>query len=56
MKKLNNNELINICGGLSITGTLLNSLVRGISSFLDLGRYIGNALRRTSENKMCPIQ
>lgn len=55
MKEINEKELKLIVGGLSISGTLINSLVRGINAFLDLGRSLGNAIRRISGNKICPL-
>ncbi len=55
MVKLKNNQLITIVGGVSISATLLNSLARGINVFLDLGRSLGSAIRRITNNKLCPF-
>ena len=52
--KLNEMQMRNIYGG-SITGTMINSIVRSINSLLDLGRSLGTAIRRISGNKICPI-
>jgi len=52
--KLTKNQLIKIEGG-GITGTLINSLVKGINSILDLGRSLGTAIRRIGRNKICKI-
>jgi bacteriocin-like protein len=54
MKLLNDNELKNINGG-SISGTLINSIVRAVNVIIDLGRALGTAIRRISEDKMCKI-
>lgn len=54
MKKLNNEQLLIIMGG-SISGTLINSFVRGINVFLDLGRSLGNAIRRIVYHQICPL-
>lgn len=49
-------ELIMIVGGgTTISGTLLNSIVRGINALLDLGRSLGTAIRRIGSNSICPI-
>lgn len=53
--ELNENQLLNIVGGISISGTLINSIVRGINSILDLGRSFGTAIRRISSKKVCPL-
>ncbi len=48
-------ELLMINGGGTISGTLLNSIVRGINALLDLGRSLGTAIRRIGSNSVCPI-
>lgn len=52
--KLTARQMKNIYGG-SITGTMINSLVRGINALLDLGRSLGTAIRRISGNNICPM-
>lgn len=54
MKKVNNNELKKITGG-SITGTFINSITKGINTFLALGRAVGSAIRRVSDGSICPV-
>jgi hypothetical protein len=54
MIELNNVDLINIRGG-SISGTLINSFARGINALLDLGRSLGNAIRRISSKSLCKL-
>lgn len=48
-------ELKNIHGGAAINGTLINALVRGINSFLDLGRSLGSAIRMVTAGKYCKL-
>lgn len=55
MKELNLEKMNGIMGGVSITGTFINALVRGIDVLLDLGRSLGSALRRSKENVLCPL-
>jgi len=52
---LNDNELLNVIGGFNLTGAILGSLIRGVNSFLELGRSLGSAIRRITSNKICPI-
>ena len=47
-------QLLQIYGG-GISGTLLNSIVRGINALLDLGRSLGTAIRRIGNNSVCPM-
>ena len=47
-------ELVNVVGGGSNTsGAFLNSLVRLISTFLDIGRNIGSAINYAINKKVC---
>lgn len=55
MKKITNHELLNIYGGISISGTLINSISRGINTILDLGRSLGSAIRRVMEKNICSL-
>ena len=54
MKNLNKEELLNIEGG-SISGTLISAISRGINTVLDMGRALGNAIRRIGSNNICPL-
>lgn len=51
---LNSKELKKITGG-DIGSTLINSISRGVSTFLDLGRIIGSAVRRIVSGKSCSL-
>lgn len=53
MKKLTKQQLANISGGVNISGTLINAIIKGINSFLDLGRSIGTAIRRVQTGNIC---
>ncbi len=55
MRELKKEELIIINGGLSISGSLINALVKGINAFLDLGRSLGTAFRRIGSLSLCPL-
>ena len=53
--KLNNDELLKITGG-SLSSTLINSVVKGISLLIDLGQSLGSTIRRISANKVCDFK
>lgn len=55
MKELNKEELVCIDGGVNISGTLISSISRGITTLLDLGRSFGTAIRRIGSNNVCSI-
>lgn len=46
-------ELLEIFGGASISGTLINSFVRVINTVLDVGRSLGTAIRRVISSTLC---
>lgn len=54
--KLTNKEAKMIVGGASITGTLINSLIKGFNSFMDIGRYFGSSLRRMFGGSYCSLK
>lgn len=51
---LSKKELLEIDGG-SISGTLLSSIIKGISSVFDLGKSLGSAIRRIIGKNICPL-
>lgn len=55
MKVLKEEELKDIDGGLSITGTLLNSVSTIMKTISDLGRMVGSAVRRLTSNNLCKL-
>lgn len=48
-------ELLQIVGGVNITGAFLNYIVKGINAFMDLGRSVGSAIRRIRSGNLCPV-
>ena len=54
--KLNNKELKMVIAGASISGTLINSIVKGVNSFLDIGRYFGSSIRRLIGGNICSLK
>lgn len=54
MQELSNEQLVTIIGG-SISGSLINAFARGIEAIMDLGRSLGNAIRRIKSNSICKL-
>ena len=52
---LEKQELLQIVGGISITGSLISAIHRGISTIMDVGRSLGSAIRRAISGSMCPV-
>ena len=52
---LEKQELLQVVGGINITGTLISSLYKSITAIIDVGRSLGSAIRRAIGGKMCPI-
>ncbi len=50
---LKEEELLLINGGSSITGTILNAIVRAVNAALEVGRTLGSAIRRGMSGKIC---
>lgn len=53
MQILNKEQLLLIEGGLSISGTLINSFSSLIKSLMDVGRSLGTAIRMVTQGKLC---
>ena len=49
---LNNSELMNITGG-TVSGTLINSVVKLVTLIVDLGRAVGSAIRTSQTGYKC---
>lgn len=48
-------ELLQVVGGVSITGTLLSSIYKVGNLIFEIGRSLGSAIRRAVGGKMCSI-
>ncbi len=56
MYKLNNQELLTITGGFSITGSIINAFVTAGKFIFDAGRSLGSSIRRINGNKLCSLR
>ncbi len=46
-------ELLQIRGGSSISGTVLNAIVKGVQFLYELGQALGTSIRRMSKKNYC---
>ena len=56
MKKLNNDEMLKIDGGSTLSSTLISALTRAGNTIMDIGRSLGRAIRRIFEGSSCPLE
>ena len=57
MERMEELELIELNGGgINITGVLVNALTNAGKAIYELGRSLGDSIRRISANKLCPIK
>lgn len=52
---LENKELLQIRGGLSLTGTLLSYIIKGFNTILELGKTLGSSIRRIKSKSFCSL-
>lgn len=56
MENLNKEMLLNINGGLSISGSLVNAFTKAINSIFEVGRSLGGAIRRINNGNLCSLK
>ena len=49
-------ELLNIIGGVNVSGSLIGTFTSAINTVLDVWRIFGTAIRRVFVKKVCPIK
>lgn len=54
--KLTKKELKEIKAGATVSSSLINSILRGINTFMDAGRYFGSSIRRIVSKSSCPLR
>lgn len=55
MTKLNKEDMLVINGGAGINGTWINSLVRCVTIFFEVGQSLGTAIRRSMSGSICKL-
>ncbi len=55
MNKLEKQQLLEIRGGISLSGSLLNYIIKGFNTILELGRNLGSSIRRIQNGSICPL-
>lgn len=56
MTELNNNELLEVIGGFSITGTIINAATNAAKFIYSAGQAFGSSLRRIGGKSLCPLR
>ena len=56
MRNLEDDDLRNMYGGTTITGTILSSMVNLIKILYDAGKSSGSAIRRIVDDSLCPLK
>ena len=51
----NEEELLQIIGGLNVTGAILNAFKGCANTIVDIGRSLGSAIRRLASGSLCKI-
>lgn len=52
---ISNENLFNITGGISISGSLINAFTSGIKTVLEVGRSFGTSIRRLIAKNLCHV-
>jgi len=55
MTKLEKQEMLTINGGATINGTWINSFVRCVTIFFEIGQSLGTAIRRSMSGSVCKV-
>lgn len=56
MQTIKEQELLQIQGGVNLSGTLVNAFVNVIKTLFDIGKNLGSSFRRMKDDSMCPIK
>ena len=57
MKIVNNSDLMAISGGnITYTATFINAICRVVDIIFEVGKNLGSAIRRSTENTTCPLK
>lgn len=54
-KIIKQNDLLEISGGVNVSGSIINAFAKGIDSILNVGRSLGTAIRRLYSGSLCKI-
>ena len=55
MEELNKKVLLEIEGGINISGNLISAFTKAINSILEVGRSLGTAIRRMNSGQICSL-
>jgi hypothetical protein len=49
-------ELVLVVGGSSLSGTVLNAVIRAVNVAFEIGRALGSAIRRIKSGQRCSVK
>ena len=50
---MSNEELVKIYGGTLVNATILNTIIKFVSTSFEIGRALGSSIRRSLEGNKC---
>lgn len=53
--ELEKQELLQIVGGFTLSGTFINAIYKAASTIMDIGRAFGTSIRRSISGNICPL-
>ncbi|MBQ7140141.1 MAG: hypothetical protein IJO32_01400 [Bacilli bacterium] len=53
MREMNKEYLLQIDGGVNISGAIVTAFTKAFNTILDIGRSLGTAIRRINSGQMC---
>ncbi len=56
MRECNDLVLKEVCGGTTISGTVLNGMVNLIKILYEAGKSTGSSIRRIIDGNLCPLR
>lgn len=56
MKKINNQELMEIIGGMSLSGAIINAALSTGKFVYSIGQALGSSFRRIGSSNLCPMR
>jgi len=53
MKKMNKEYLLQVEGGINISGAIITAFTKAFNAIMDIGRSLGTAIRRINSGQLC---
>jgi len=53
MKEMNKEYLLQVEGGINISGAIITAFTKAFNAIMDIGRSLGTAIRRINSGQLC---